>query len=167
MFRRIDDFTSQWALEAESTLKVLRVLTDASLAQPIVPGGRGLGFVAWHITGALAMQMGQAGAPLDLPADMMSAPVPARSAEIAATYERAARSVGERVAAWTDAMLPEPITFYGRQLPRGMMLEVLIRHQTHHRGQMTVLMRQAGLPVPGVYGPSKEEWAALGMATRD
>jgi uncharacterized damage-inducible protein DinB len=39
----------------------------------------------------------------------------------------------------------------------------LIQHQAHHRGQMTVLMRQAGLPVPGIYGPSKEEWANFGM----
>jgi uncharacterized damage-inducible protein DinB len=29
---------------------------------------------------------------------------------------------------------------------------------------MTVLMRQAGLAVPGVYGPAREEWAAYGMA---
>jgi len=36
-------------------------------------------------------------------------------------------------------------------------------HQAHHRGQMTVLMRQAGMKVPGVYGPSKEEWSAFGM----
>ena len=28
---------------------------------------------------------------------------------------------------------------------------------------MTVLMRQAGVPVPGMYGPSKEEWAAMGL----
>ena len=28
---------------------------------------------------------------------------------------------------------------------------------------MTVLMRQAGLTVPGVYGPAKEEWATAGM----
>ncbi|MCK4657684.1 MAG: hypothetical protein KAT85_11650, partial [candidate division Zixibacteria bacterium] len=33
----------------------------------------------------------------------------------------------------------------------------------HHRGQMTVLMRQAGLKVPGVYGPSMEEWEHFGM----
>ena len=32
----------------------------------------------------------------------------------------------------------------------------LINHQNHHRGQMTVLMRQAGLTVPGVYGPAKK-----------
>lgn len=31
------------------------------------------------------------------------------------------------------------------------------------RGQLTVLMRQAGLPVSGVYGPSKEEGGQFGM----
>ena len=39
---------------------------------------------------------------------------------------------------------------------------MLIGHQTHHRSQMTVLMRQAGLVVPEVYGPAKEGWAAYG-----
>lgn len=29
-----------------------------------------------------------------------------------------------------------------------------------YRGQMTILLRQAGLPVPGVMGPTKEETAA-------
>jgi uncharacterized damage-inducible protein DinB len=28
---------------------------------------------------------------------------------------------------------------------------------------MTVLMRQAGLKVPGIYGPSYEEWLQFGM----
>ena len=51
---------------------------------------------------------------------------------------------------------------YGEKWPRGMSLSALMAHETHHRGQMTVLMRQAGLPVPGVYGPAKEEWAAMG-----
>jgi uncharacterized damage-inducible protein DinB len=40
-------------------------------------------------------------------------------------------------------------------------------HEIHHRGQMTVLMRQAGLKVPGVYGPSREEWTAYGMPPQD
>jgi uncharacterized damage-inducible protein DinB len=30
-------------------------------------------------------------------------------------------------------------------------------HQTHHRAQMMVLMKQAGLKVPGVYGPSEDD----------
>ena len=32
----------------------------------------------------------------------------------------------------------------------------LLHHEIHHRGQMTVLMRQAGLKLPGVYGPSAD-----------
>ena len=47
------------------------------------------------------------------------------------------------------------------------MLSALIRHEAHHRGQMTVLMRQAGLTVPGVYGPSREEWVAYGMPVQE
>jgi uncharacterized damage-inducible protein DinB len=46
-------------------------------------------------------------------------------------------------------------------------LSATIRHQTHHRGQLTVLMRQAGLVVPGCYGPSREEWGQYGMAAQD
>jgi uncharacterized damage-inducible protein DinB len=51
---------------------------------------------------------------------------------------------------------------YGEKWTRGVTARVLLNHQTHHRGQMTILMRQAGLKVPGVYGPSKEEWAEYG-----
>jgi uncharacterized damage-inducible protein DinB len=51
---------------------------------------------------------------------------------------------------------------YGEKWPRGRSAHILIDHQTHHRGQMTVLMRQAGLVVPGIYGPAKEAWAAYG-----
>ena len=40
-------------------------------------------------------------------------------------------------------------------MPNSIFLMTLINHQNHHRGQMTVLMRQAGLTVPGVYIPQR------------
>jgi uncharacterized damage-inducible protein DinB len=46
-------------------------------------------------------------------------------------------------------------------VPMVMILQSLIRHQIHHRGQMTILMREAHVVVPGVYGPSREESAAM------
>gem|GEM_PF-5815448 len=52
---------------------------------------------------------------------------------------------------------------YGEVWKKGQTLIYLLLHQTHHRGQMTVLMRQAGLKVSGIYGPAKEEWEAMGM----
>jgi hypothetical protein len=36
--------------------------------------------------------------------------------------------------------------------------------KSRYRGQMTVLMRQAGLKVPVIYGPAREEWQEFGMA---
>ena len=49
---------------------------------------------------------------------------------------------------WTDKDLATINDFFGRPMPNSIFLMTLINHQNHHRGQMTVLMRQAGLTVP-------------------
>ena len=91
-------------------------------------------------------------------------PVPASAGAIVAAYRAGAKSLAEAVkSSWKDSQLTEEIPMYGERWTRGATLSALIAHQCHHRGQMTVLMRQAGLKVPGVYGPAKEEWAAFGM----
>jgi uncharacterized damage-inducible protein DinB len=162
VFRRIADFDGQWKYETDQTLKVMRGLSDRSLGQAVVPGGRTLGFLAWHVTVALPVSMAQAGVQSAGPGH--DAPVPTTAAEIAEAFERAAGSLAEAVKeSWSDEKLPEPVNYFGRQMPAGMVLEAVIRHLAHHRGQMTVLMRQAGLAIPGVYGPSKEDWEAMGM----
>ncbi|MGE5402866.1 MAG: DinB family protein [Ignavibacteriales bacterium] len=163
MFYKISDFRKEWEYESQATLKMMSNLTDASLAQPVVPEGRTLGFIAWHITVSLGEMLMRAGLKAEGPAE--DAPMPESAAEIRGIYELAARSVLEQVSNnWNDATLLEVVDMYGEQWANGVTLDVLIRHQAHHRGQMSVLMRQAGLLVPGVYGPAKEEWAQWGMA---
>lgn len=163
MYRAIDDFIKDWEMEREATLRVLRTLTDDALAQRVTPQGRSLGFLAWHIVTTLAEMGGSTGLEVDGPAP--DAPPPHQAADIASAYDKASGSLHEQVAArWTDASLEEEIAMYGERWTRSMALSSLVKHQTHHRAQMTVLMRQAGLPVPGVYGPSREEWAGFGMA---
>ncbi len=165
MFRKIEDFERTWAHESEATLKILRALSEGSLGQSAAPGGRSLGRLAWHLTLTLPEMMKEAGLPVAGPPQ--DAPLPAL-AEIIREYEISAGAVGAEVKGkWTDAMLAEAIPMYGEQWPRGVVLTVLISHQAHHRGQMTVLMRQAGLRVPGVYGPAREDWAALGMPPQE
>src|SRR5512139_4028431 len=61
MFRTIEDFEKRWAGEKESSLKVMRALTDASLGQMVAPGGRSLGRIAWHIVQTLGEMGGHAG----------------------------------------------------------------------------------------------------------
>lgn len=161
MLRKIEDFQKDWAYEAEMTGKVLNTLTDASFNQKVNEDGRTLGFLAWHLTQTLGEMLGLVGLKIDAPGFDLECPTSA--AEIAAAYEKAGKSVTDQVAAnWNDETLLQTDEMYGETWARGLTLFYLIAHQAHHRGQMTVLMRQAGLPVPGVYGPAKEEWAAMG-----
>ena len=161
MFRRVADFLKAWERESASTLKVLRALTDGSLAQAVTGDDRTLGRLAWHIATTPGEMMERTGLAVAGPAH--DSPPPASAEAIVAGYEAAARAVRDGVAAWTDASLEVEDEMYGERWPRGLTLQALVAHQAHHRGQMTVLMRQAGLKVPGVYGPSREEWTAFGM----
>lgn len=161
MLRTINDFQKDWAYEAEATNKILNALTDASLSQQVTPDGRSLGFLGWHLTQTLGEMLGLVGLKIDAPG--FDKECPKSAAEIAAAYEKAAKSVTDEINKnWTDETLLQTDNMYGDTWARGLTLFYLIAHQSHHRGQMTVLMRQAGVPVPGVYGPAKEEWAAMG-----
>jgi uncharacterized damage-inducible protein DinB len=43
-------------------------------------------------------------------------------------------------------------------LPRKIVIRNLcLNHLIHHRGQLSVYLRLAGIPVPGMYGPSADE----------
>lgn len=160
MFRRVSDFLATWHHESDATLRLLRSLDDRSLAQPS-GDHRSIGRVAWHLALTLGEMMERTGLSVGGPAH--EAPVPAQAAEIASTYDAAAKAVARQVKDWTDATLEVEDDMYGERWARGRTLFALVAHQTHHRGQLTVLMRQAGLPVVGVYGPAKEEWSAYGM----
>jgi uncharacterized damage-inducible protein DinB len=145
---------------------VMKVLTDSSLKQQVAPEFRALGRIAWHIVLTLGEMSGRMALHLDAPEETMPAPESAN--EIAAAYERAAASLDAKLRElWTDATLQETRDMYGEEWKNAFSLNVLVRHQIHHRAQMTVLMRQAGLSVPGLYGPSKEEWVSYGMPPQE
>jgi len=162
VFRTIADFESAFQSSAESTLKVMRALTDASLSQPIAAKSRTLGQVAWHVATSLKEMAERTGLSVDGPA--YDAPVPEHASAIAEAYDRLAKSLLAAIKeAWSDKDLEVEDPMYGQPWKRCYTLFILVVHEVHHRGQMTVLLRQAGLVVPGVCGPAREEWATFGM----
>jgi uncharacterized damage-inducible protein DinB len=166
MFRTIDDFVVDWESESGATMKILHALTDNSLKQKVTPEGRSLGFLAWHLVLTLGEMGSKMGLQVTAPAEDSGPPKVA--SEIALTYDISSKSVLEAVRrSWTDASLNDEIPMYGEMWKRGGTLSSLVLHQTHHRAQMTVLMRQAGLKVPGIYGPSREEWTQMGMQPQE
>jgi uncharacterized damage-inducible protein DinB len=162
MYKSIKDFLTDRKEENGFTLKLFKELTDESLKQKVWAEGRTLGFLAWHITISIGEMMSKIGLKPDYPPE--DAPAPVKAAEIYCTYEKASASMMKEVEAkLTDESLNEEISAYGQTWKKGMILYMLSGHEIHHRGQLTVLMRQAGIKVPGIFGPAKEEWAAYGM----
>ena len=162
MIRTIDDFVRLWSQELEATQKILKHLTTESLSRSLVPNSRTIGRVAWHLTTSLPEMMQRVGLAFEgiSPED----PVPANAKEVFTAYSSAAIAILDQVKrSWTDETLQVEDEMYGEKWKRGTTLLVLVLHQTHHRAQLTVLMRAADLPVPGVYGPAQEEWKAYGM----
>jgi uncharacterized damage-inducible protein DinB len=81
---------------------------------------------------------------------------------------RAARSeMDDEISAWAaqldDAQLAGPLTWYSvvaqREMtrPRGLCVMQMFNHQTHHRGQVTTLLKQAGIDP----GETDLPWAPL------
>ena len=162
MYYKIQDFLQDWKHQSETIQKNFEYLTDNSLSRQVYPEGRSLGFIAWHIVLSVGEFGGKLGVVVDCPPE--DTEPPENAGEIADAFKKATTTLYNFIQKnWDDQKLLEENNLYGNVWKNGFTLNALISHQTHHHGQMTVLMRQAGLKVHGAFGPSKEEWAAMGM----
>jgi len=157
MFNSIRDFKTLWESETASTIACLNNLTDDSLSKDIVPGYRTIERLANHIVDCAVSIPHEAGLPV---AGYQKQHYSTKS-EIIEAYRKNTEAVKQALEQWTDATLQEDTPMYGETWKKGFALWVTVSHQIHHRGQLTTLMRAAGLKVPGIYGPSKEEWEAM------
>ncbi len=159
MFQKMEDFKQGWAAESKFTQSVFDALTDESLSQSINNDHRTIGRIAWHICETITEMLPHIG----LKFELVKAPAPTSAKVIAEKYAELAKALTEQVADWSDDKLQEVDDLYGEKWKKGSTLLILIKHEVHHRGQMTVLMRQAGVVVPSIYGPAKEGWVAYKM----
>ncbi|MDO7905637.1 DinB family protein [Paenibacillus sp. JX-17] len=160
MYVRITEFADEWTREMQITEKVMNALTNESLSQIIAPERRTLGQLAWHLVESLHY-MTHCGLAFDEPDnDAKEANI---ADLIAREYSRISRALLNAVQTqWDDHRLHDTIEMMGEPWANGASLHFTLMHQAHHRGQMTVLMRQAGLRVPEVYGPTYESWLEQG-----
>ncbi|MEH7382659.1 DinB family protein [Bacillus sp. JJ1533] len=158
MYHTIEEFVQDWQYEGAATQKILDALTDESLSQSVSTGHRTLGELAWHVVTSLHLFLSSAGLEFE---GATGEKVPASAKEMADSYRSTSENLVSAIKSqWNDGTMKETKEVFGQQMPAAAVLGMMNTHQIHHRGQMTILMRQAGLKVPGVYGPSKEEWGA-------
>lgn len=162
MFLTIESFKKSVDVMAEGTSNILKALNDVSLKQKVTDGHRDIGRIAWHIIQSIPEMGNRTGLEVAGPGEKDT--IPEKADQFVSEYAKAIKSLADDVISkWSDKDLMVEDDMYGQQWARGLTLKILMDHEVHHRGQMTVLMRQAGLKVPGVMGPSLEEWEKFGM----
>lgn len=162
MFSKIDDFLGVLYNEHKSTIKVFEMVDESKKSVKINDNLRSLERMAWHITQTMTEMPARTGI---LSEDFLeNKPVPGTFQEIIATYKKYGKLLADSVkSGWTDADLRKEVDMYGEMWPNGKTVFALIAHEIHHRAEMIAVMRMLEMKVPGLYGPSKEEWAAYGM----
>ena len=163
MYTSIQAAIQSMQSEFDITKNLFNVLTDDSLNQAINEDHRTIGRIAWHITTTFPEMMGQIGLKFDSVSEKDKVPNIAK--EIYDAYSNVTDLLLKQIKEnWTDDSLLEKDELYGEKWEKGKTLLILIKHEIHHRGQITVLMRQADVIVPDIYGPAKEGWAAYGAS---
>ena len=160
-YTKIEDFLKEWSFETKMTQKVFAAIPEDLAYTFQNNNGRTMARIAWHITETIPEMINQTGIEI---AEVDKDFLPESMREIERLYEIVSAVLVEKIKDfWTDANLKDINELYGQKWSIGLTLGILLKHEIHHRGQLTLLMRQAGLKVPGVYGPAQEEWVKMGM----
>lgn len=155
MFESIQSFVHEWKHESNITQNLLNQLTDASLAQAVSEKDRTLGELAWHIADSIWYMSAAIG--LKFEGVKLSGETPTAE-EIKAGYrENSERFITALEQQWSNASLSEKHPIFGMEWTGAEFLYSVVKHEVHHRGQVSVLMRQAGLKVTDIYGPARQD----------
>ncbi len=159
----LEMFLSSWEREAESTVKMLRALPPAQYDFRPDPGGRSLGELAWHLAeGDAYMSYGIETGSFAMSAKPPNIERPRTIEGLAPGYELVHRDAVARIKKLKVEDLDRSIQFFVGELPvRAILWNMIISHGVHHRGQLSLMCRLAGGEAPGMYGPNREETAAM------
>jgi uncharacterized damage-inducible protein DinB len=165
----LDRFLAAWDREAASTVKLLQSLPTSQYDFKPDPGGRSLGELAWHLAeGDAYMSYGIERRQFDMTGDKPPNIERPRTVEaLAPGYERLHREAVARIRKLAPEDLDQTIQFFtGPMTIRNIMWDFIMAHGIHHRGQLALMCRLAGGQCPGLYGPNREEMAAMRAGAR-
>jgi len=158
---RIDDFFKEWQYESDTTLKLFSNLNNDSFNKVTHKKVRSIRNLSWHIASTPLEILTLAGLKM-IGADHESI-APTNGNQLIKIYELAIEQVNLNVSVWDDSDFNEKVNMYGDEWTKGSALNVLNKHQAHHRGELIVLMQLHNLPIIGVYGPTFEDWKQISI----
>ena len=164
MSNEVERFVKEWDRETQNTLKLLRSLPEDKYDFRPDAGGRSLGELAWHLAEVDAyvthgIERGKVEPGVKPP----NIERPRKISELPARFQ----VVHDEAVARVRKLKPEDMTrttlfFDGNPMPINAQLwGAVLMHSIHHRGQLVLMCRLAGGMPPGIYGPTREQMAAM------
>lgn len=162
----LERFLDSWEREAASTIKVLQALPPTQYDFRPDSSGRSLGELAWHLAeGDAFISFGVERGGFTMGERPPNIERPRTVEALAPGYERVHREAVARIQKLSLTDLDRTISFFvGQRTIRDILWDSILAHGIHHRGQLCLMCRLAGGQTPGLYGPNREEMAAMRAA---
>jgi uncharacterized damage-inducible protein DinB len=159
----IDGMLQELEQEGRTTRRLLERTPDDQLAWRPHAKARTLGELAMHVAiipGALAQLIAS---PSPAQIGNFTDPVPRDTSEVVAALDESIAKAKKALSGMNDdAVMATWRLMRGERellaVPRAAMLRsVMVNHWYHHRGQLTVYLKELDVPIPSIYGPSADE----------
>jgi uncharacterized damage-inducible protein DinB len=159
----IDGLLQELEAEAQTTRRVLERVPDNQLAWRPHEKARTLGELALHVAIVPGGVAELVASPSPAQAPQFIDPSPKSASELIPALDQSIAKAKEVLGGMDDATLMAKWRMMNGErelfaVPRMALLRsVMLNHWYHHRGQLTMYLRQLGAPVPSIYGPSADE----------
>ena len=159
----IDGMLQELEQEAETTRRVLERVPDNQLFWRPHEKARTLGELALHVAmvpGAVAELVATQST---VQAPQFTDPSPKSAAELIPALDESIAKAKKALGGMDDvALMATWRMMQGERelfaVPRVALLRsIMLNHWYHHRGQLTVYLRELDVPIPSIYGPSADE----------
>ena len=158
-----NDLLLELEREAQTTRRVLERVPDNQLNWRPHEKARTLGELAMHVAivpGAVASLIGSA-SPAQVP--KVTDPILKSASELLPTLDQSIATAKKIVGGMDDAafnaiwrMVQGDRELFA--LTRAALLRsIMLNHWYHHRGQLSVYLKELDVPIPSIYGPSADE----------
>ena len=159
----IDAMLQELEQEAQTTRRVLERVPNEHLAWKPHEKSRTLGELAMHVAtvpGAVAALVASG---LTVQAPRFSDPQLSAASELVPALDQSIAKAKAALGGMDDASIHSMWRMMQGDtellaIPRVAMLRsVMLNHWYHHRGQLSVYLRELDVPIPSIYGPSADE----------
>jgi uncharacterized damage-inducible protein DinB len=159
----IDGMLQELEQEGRTTRRLLERTPNDQLAWRPHAKARTLGELAMHVAiipGALAQLIAS---PSPAQIGNFTDPVPRDTSELVGALDESIAKAKKALSGMNDdAVMATWRLMRGERellaVPRAAMLRsVMLNHWYHHRGQLTVYLKELDVPIPSIYGPSADE----------